>query len=77
MNNCYLTGEGNDYVSGPYIIKFSPGQTRVEFEVPIMNDNTVESNETFMFALNLKLLPAKIIPANPDRATVTIIDNDG
>ena len=42
-----------------------------------MDDNTVENNETFILIINPESLSNKIYPANPDRATVTIVDNDG
>ena len=53
------------------------GETNVKFTVTIMDDNILETDETINLAINSNMLPSKITQANPDRAVVTIVDNDG
>ena len=72
----YLTG-GSDYVTGPYNVVIPAGETNVKFTVTIMDDNILETDETINLAINSNMLPSKITQANPDRAVVTIVDNDG
>ena len=56
---------------------FTAGVTIASFNIPIINDNTLESNETFNLAINTSLLSEGISVSNPDWATVTILDDDG
>ena len=72
----YLIG-GSDYVTGPYNVVIPAGETNVKFSVIIMDDNILETNETINLAIKSNMLPNKIIRANPGRAVVTIVDNDG
>jgi len=70
------TGGGVDYNSGPYTVTFPAGMTRVPFDVPIIDDNTFEGNETFMLTIDSSSLPSYITAGDPDEATVTIVDDD-
>ena len=72
----YLTG-GNDYVSGPYTVEIPVGQTHLELDVSIVDDNIVEGNEYFILVITPGSLPNKVNPVNPDRTNITIVDNDG
>ena len=72
----YLIG-GSDYVTGPYNVVIPAGETNVKFSVIIMDDNILETNETINLAIKSNMLPNKITRANPGRAVVTIVDNDG
>ena len=56
---------------------FTAGVTIASFNVPIINDNTSESNETFNLAINTSSLSKGISVSNPNWATVTILDDDG
>lgn len=53
------------------------GQTSVKFDVTIVDDNTVENNETFTLRIRSTLLPDRISIGSIQRTTVTIVDNDG
>ena len=53
------------------------GETNVKFSITIMDDNILETNETINLTINSNMLPNKITQANPGRAVVTIVDNDG
>ena len=66
-----------DYHSGPYTVTFSPGQTSAVFDIPITDDNILEGNYSFMLTMNSSSLPNNVTRGNPDRAMVTIVDNDG
>ena len=62
---------------GPYNVSILAGQTYVVFDVSIMNDTTIESNENFTLAIIPESLPEQIKIEIPDRTTITIVDNDG
>ena len=53
------------------------GEINVKFSVTIMDDSTLETDETINLAINSNMLQNKIAQTNPDRAVVTIVDNDG
>ena len=50
--------------------------TEVSFNVTIMDDNILESNETFQLSINSSSLPNRVTVDNPSVVTVTIVDND-
>ena len=72
----YLTG-GSDYITELYNVVIPAGEANVKFSVTIMDDNILETDETINLAINSNALPNKITRANPGRAVVTIVDNDG
>ena len=73
-----VTGGGVDYNSGPYPVIILAGETDVQFDVMINDDDVLEGNETFYLTINLTTsLPSYIVVGNPGQATVTIVDNDG
>ena len=71
-----ITG-GDDYVSGPYTVKFTAGMVQKSFNITITNDRTLESDEMFQLSINSNLLPNHVIVDNPSSSTVTIEDDDG
>ena len=74
-----LIGRGVDYYSGPYSVTFPAGVTRVSFNVPITNDNILESDEKFHLTIEIgsSSLPSGVTVGNPYQTTVTIVDDDG
>ena len=64
-----------DYTSGPYTVIFPAGQTTATFDVPINDDDILESNEDFMLMID-PLTPIDVTVGSPDEATVTIVDDD-
>jgi len=65
-----------DYGSGSYDVQFRAGTKQVSFNVPITNDNILETNEQFQ--LNIEnSLPDHVTPGNLSQAIVTIKDDDG
>ena len=70
------TGEGEDYDSGPYRVKFNPGMTEVALDVSIVDDNVLEGNENFNLTVNISSLPSRVNVGDPGQATVTIVDDD-
>ena len=72
-----ITGRGVDYDSGPYAVTFPAGVTSVPFDVPINNDNILESNEQFQLRIVPKSLPDRVTVSSPSQTIVSIIDNDG
>ena len=75
--NCNLAGRGVDYTSGPYAVTFPAGVTMVAFDVPVTDDMIVEDNEDFNLIIVPGSLPADVTCGTPNRASVTIVDNDG
>ena len=72
-----LTGGGVDYASGPYIVTFHAGLTRVSFVVVVTNDNVLEGDEKFSLIIDPSSLPTGVTVSNPAQTTVTIYDDDG
>ena len=56
---------------------FSAGMTTAPVDVPIIDDNISENNETFVLDIDQLLLPNRVSVSNPDQVTVTIVDDDG
>ena len=71
-----MTG-GEDYVIGPYSIVFTAGIKQAKFNVAINNDRIFETDETFTLTINSSSLPSDVIVNDQDKATVTIVDDDG
>ena len=70
-----MTGGGIDYNFGPYPVTIFAGETDVQFDVMIIDDDVLEGNETFNLTIDEPLLYIRVVAGNP--ATVTIVDNDG
>lgn len=51
--------------------------TTVSFDVPITDNNVLESNMNFSIAIDSSSLPDRVTVGNPDQASVTIVDDDG
>ena len=66
-----------DYTSGPYTVMFPARQTTATFNVPINDDNILESNEHFILTISPSSLPSNVTVSDPGQATVTIVDDDG
>ena len=70
-----VTGN-RDYNPGIYTVRIPAGQTRVSFDIPIVNDAKLEKNEKFILYINLSPLPDTVTRGDPGRSTVTIVDDD-
>jgi len=69
-----------DYISNNGILKFEPGETSKTFAVQILDDDSVEGNESISIRLK-NPLPIrgrweKTILGTPNMATITIVDNE-
>ena len=71
------TGGGVDYDSGPYTVTFPAGRTSAPFTVPINDDNTLESAETFNVTIIHSSLPDRVTVVDPREAAVIIGNDDG
>ena len=67
-----LLAGGDDYISGPYAVKFSAGVTEVSFNISITDDYTVEGNKNF----TLSIVPSVVQVGEPSQAIVTIVEDD-
>ena len=48
----------------------------MSFDVPINDDNILESDERFNLTIEQSSLPNRITVTDPDQTVVTIIDNE-
>ena len=73
-----ITGGGVDYVSGPYTVRFSAGQTTSDsFNIALNADGLQEGNENFNLVIVLTSLPANVTRGTTNsQATVTIVDDE-
>ena len=51
--------------------------TVVSFDVPITDNNILESNMNFSIAIDPSSLPNRVTVSDPDQASVTVVDDDG
>ena len=72
-----VTGGGVDYNSGPYPVAIPAGKTDAHFDVIKNDDDVLEGNETFNLTIDVPVLYIRVVAGKPDKATVTIVDNDG
>ena len=79
LNTVYLIGQGVDYDNRRLRsnITFLSGVICASFDVPIINDELSEIDETFDIKITRDSLPFGVILGDHDRTTVTIDDNDG
>ena len=64
-----------DYQDKLYDVTFSTGNTAI-LNIPLINDNILEENETFRLYVLQQALPDSVIQGDPSSPKVTIIDND-
>ena len=55
---------------------FPTGNTNVPLDIPITNDNILESNETFSLNIISSSVPDRVTIGSPGQSAVTIVDND-
>lgn len=55
---------------------FPAGVTSVSFDIPIIDDRVLENRETFNISIYPISLPYGVILISPEKAVVTIVDND-
>ena len=71
-----IAGNGVDYESGPYVVRFPAGIKEVKFNVSINDDETVEEIESFTLTIVQKSLNNRVFRFNPFQATVYIVSDD-
>lgn len=60
-----------------YTVTFPAGSVRESFDVNIVNDNILESDETFLLDITIMMLPIGIIIGEPASTEVTITETTG
>lgn len=65
---------GSDYDLSEGTLTFADGKTTASFQVPIIDDNEAEDNETVFVKISDPTGGAQL--GSPDTATLTIVDND-
>lgn len=73
---CIISG-GSDYSIGIYAITIPAEQTSVMFDIPILDDTTIEGDEDFNLKITPRSLPHRVTLINLTRTTVTIMNDDG
>ena len=68
--------DNNDYDPGPYTVTIPAGQNDVTFSVAISDDIIHEQSETFNLIINESSLPSGVTSSDPNRVSVTIMDDD-
>ena len=71
-----VTG-GDDYMIGPYSITLSPGSTTASFDVAIINDSVLESEESFTLAIDTSSLHSRVTVNDSNSSRITIMDDEG
>lgn len=56
---------------------FNAGITTASFDVPIINDNVSESDESFNLTIDQLSLPDRVGVSDPNQIAVIIEDDDG
>ena len=74
-----ITGQGvdYDYARRELNITFPAGVNCSRFNVPIINDELSEKDETFYIIIMDKSLPYGVTIGDHGKTKVTILDNDG
>ena len=72
-----LTGGGVDYNSVLYNVTFPAGVINVSFNVTVINDTVLETNETFNLTIVGNSLPTNVTLGKIDQTTVTIVNDGG
>ena len=67
---------GDDYVTGPYTVGFSPGQPSATLTVSIVDDIATELSEVFMVVITSTDPPSAAVIGSPNMTFITIEDND-
>ena len=65
-----------DYDAGRHSVTFPAGVTSVSFNINITDDGLFEGPEVFNLAIPSSSLPSNVFLRNPNRATVTIVDDE-
>ena len=74
-SNHTLAGN-DDYTPGPYIVTFPAGVTSATFDISIVDDNIIESDESFLLVINQSSLHSRVIQGSPGTVPVSIVDDD-
>ncbi|XP_028399458.1 uncharacterized protein LOC114522881 [Dendronephthya gigantea] len=65
----------SDFTGATKSLLIQPGTTENTINVPLVNDDNIESNETFSLRMD-NLNNARIVLANPSTTTILILDDD-
>ena len=57
-------------------MNFAKGDSRAKFCVGVIDDNSLENDENISLKIDISSLPSYVIASNPDKANITIIDNE-
>ena len=68
--------EGSDYGSGPYMVNFNAGETRVSFNVSILDDDIPENDKTFILTIDYSSLPNNVYVGTLNETEITVVDDD-
>ena len=64
-------------MTGPYTITFSPGSTNASFDIAIIDDSVLESEESFTLTIDPSSLPSRVTAGAFNSSRITIMDDEG
>ena len=70
-----ITGD-DDYKPGTFNITIPAGEIQVLFNISIIDDNTLEANESVSLTIDSSYLPSRVLLQPDCMLTVTIMDDD-
>ena len=77
IDNTYAMHIGDDdYESETFNITIPAGEINVPFNISIIDDNTLEANESFSLTIDSSSLPSRVLLQPDCMLTVTIVDDD-
>lgn len=74
---CMCSAPGDYGPQELYTVSFPAGFDRQSFDVNIVSDDILESDETFLLDITIMMLPNGIVVGDPASAEVTIIETTG
>ena len=75
VNSNHYIG-GDDYIVGPYFVTIHAGETNGSFEIFIIDDKMLESDESFDLNIDINTLPDDVTLGSSGSVTVIIINDD-
>ena len=68
--------EDSDYGCGSYMVNFNAGETRVSFNISILDNDILENDKTFILTIDHSSLPNNVDVGTPNETEITIVDDD-
>ena len=73
----YVLAPGDYGPQELYTVRFPAGSVMESFDINIVNDDILESDETFLLDITIMMLPNGIVIGQPASVEVTIVETTG